>query len=715
MVVQHNMSAMNANRMLGITTNSLSKSTEKLSSGYRINRAADDAAGLAISEKMRGQIRGLNKASSNAQDGISMIQTAEGALTETHSILQRMRELAVQASNDTTTDDDRTQIQNEIDQLTQEVDRIANTTEFNTKKLLDGSKKGGVSEKAGSIKTDASFKNSFVSASVTTDGSAKSGITDVIRIEVNTDFKEGQSTKGTQKLSDDMMSKITSLLTDGNADTVLDKVTNDPSTAITFGKNTSADAQSTSEKIKTAIDTVKGTLTTEQANATASSQAVEANNATIEKTAENILKLAEKSKAASGDTFLKAGVTKDDLVKAITDYKNAYVTDGVLDNANKAADGTSDAITSAKKALTDLFSTDATSKSVAGLATSDEVSVAYKGFTAGGTASSAEGATTIGTAVAAGTGTLKAAGDEVVKALETYVKGIAGAEINNNINSARVDQVNDVLNTLNNSDLSSAIIDYSNALADQKTVNGTTGVTDQAKAEAQAKVDTAKAALDKLNTSSSPISVTDLFGGSDASNFTIASKVDDDNKLTINIKNKSGDDTVITIENANQLKSGDTLTITSQAMVESEQAPAGKEALRLQIGANSGQEMYLGINSMKASDLNIVQTKEGKEGEALDVTKQSSAAMSINAYDMAIQKVSTERSKMGAVQNRLEHTIQNLDTAAENTQTAESRIRDTDMASEMVNYSSSNILSQAGQSMLAQAKNSTQGILSLLQ
>lgn len=165
MVVQHNMSAMNANRMLGITTNSLSKSTEKLSSGYRINRAADDAAGLAISEKMRGQIRGLNKASSNAQDGISMIQTAEGALTETHSILQRMRELAVQASNDT-------------------------ATEFNTKKLLDGSKKGGVSEKAGSIKTDSSFKNSYVSATVTTDGSAKSGITDVIRLEVNTDFTE---------------------------------------------------------------------------------------------------------------------------------------------------------------------------------------------------------------------------------------------------------------------------------------------------------------------------------------------------------------------------------------------------------------------------------------------------------------------------------------------------------------------------------------------
>ena len=130
MIIQHNMTAMNANRNLGTTSKKLSKSTEKLSSGYKINRAGDNAAGLAISEKMRGQIRGLDQASTNAEDGISLIQTAEGALTETHSILQRMRELAVQASSDTNTDDDRKQIQNEIDQLTQEVDRIANTTEF---------------------------------------------------------------------------------------------------------------------------------------------------------------------------------------------------------------------------------------------------------------------------------------------------------------------------------------------------------------------------------------------------------------------------------------------------------------------------------------------------------------------------------------------------------------------------------------------------------
>lgn len=143
MIINHNMSAMNAHRQMGINNNMQSKAMEKLSSGQRINRAGDDAAGLAISEKMRGQIRGLDQASRNAQDGISMIQTAEGALGETQNILQRMRELAVQAGNDTNTTDDRKQIQQEINQLTNEVNRISNTTEFNTQKLIDGSAEKG--------------------------------------------------------------------------------------------------------------------------------------------------------------------------------------------------------------------------------------------------------------------------------------------------------------------------------------------------------------------------------------------------------------------------------------------------------------------------------------------------------------------------------------------------------------------------------------------
>lgn len=143
MRINNNLMAMNTHRQLGLTNNAGSKSMEKLSSGFRINRAGDDAAGLSISEKMRGQIRGLNQASRNSQDAISLIQTAEGALTETHAILQRMRELAVQASNDTNNDDDRTAIQDEANQLAKEINRIANNTEFNTMNLLDGSYASG--------------------------------------------------------------------------------------------------------------------------------------------------------------------------------------------------------------------------------------------------------------------------------------------------------------------------------------------------------------------------------------------------------------------------------------------------------------------------------------------------------------------------------------------------------------------------------------------
>lgn len=138
MVVQHNVTAMNTSRQLGITTTGLQKSTEKLSSGYKINRAADDAAGLSISEKMRNQIRGLNKAASNAQDGISLVQTAEGALNEVHSMLQRISELAVQASSDINATADRTAVNDEIKQLTTEINRVASTTQFNKMNILDG-------------------------------------------------------------------------------------------------------------------------------------------------------------------------------------------------------------------------------------------------------------------------------------------------------------------------------------------------------------------------------------------------------------------------------------------------------------------------------------------------------------------------------------------------------------------------------------------------
>lgn len=441
MIVQHNISAMNANRQLGITNGNLSKSTEKLSSGYRINRAADDAAGLAISEKMRGQIRGLNQASSNAEDGISLIQTAEGALQESQNILQRMRELAVQAATGTTTDDDKAQIQEEINSLTQEVDRIATTSEFNTKKLLDGSQKGSSSYRAGTAKSEGTFKNSNVAVvAMDTSASSLTGKNDVIRIEFQRDISAGT----------------------------------------TAGK----------------IDI--GTLS--------------------------------------------AAKTNNDIKATITTLN------GISASVEIHIDANGDATVTVKDAAFD--------KRV----------------------------------ISAGT-----------QATETMTFKISGAK---------------------------------------------------------------------------------------------------------------------------NIMAGDVVTISLGRMEETKAAEVGKESLRLQVGANAGQEIELSIGSMKAKDLGIIQTSSSVNaatstganmmGKALDVTNQANASLAIEAYDKALTKVSTERARMGAVQNRLEHTISNLDTSEENLQAAESRIRDVDMAEEMTTYSKSNILMQAGQSMLAQANQSNQGVLSLL-
>ncbi len=188
MIINHNMASLNTYNRLSANNAASSKSLEKLSSGLRINRAGDDAAGLAISEKMRGQIRGLDQAGRNAQDSISLIQTAEGALTESHSILQRMREIAVQSSNDTNTDADRKELQNETKQLIAELDRIGNTTEFNSKKLLDGSAVGVTEDVAGSVRVnnnsnltiDATAMADAVSAAAT--GALKNGAYMIVKV-----------------------------------------------------------------------------------------------------------------------------------------------------------------------------------------------------------------------------------------------------------------------------------------------------------------------------------------------------------------------------------------------------------------------------------------------------------------------------------------------------------------------------------------------------
>ena len=397
MVVQHNLTAMNSNRMLGLTTASQAKSTEKLSSGYKINRAADDAAGLSISEKMRKQIRGLTQASLNAQDGISAVQTAEGALTEVHDMLQRMNELAVKASNGTMSKDDREYVQNEVDQLVTEIDRVAETTKFNETYLLKGDDtKAAVTENVFK-KFDVSTLNSVIS--------------DTSKISESNDF-------------DSMTGKFTLKFTSGLAEG-----------GTWNGKRIVADS---------------ATPTTEEIT--------------------------------------------------LTDAKDAELA--------------------------------------------------------------------------------------ALNAAITNSKQVTGTATNN----------------------------------------------------------------------------------------------------------------------------GAAFQMTSAATMKQSYTYAAAIDVSLHVGADStaNNRINLSIDSMSASGLHVT----GLKVNGSDATNATAA---INTIADAIQKVSTQRSALGAVQNRLEHTINNLDNVVENTTSAESQIRDTDMATEMVKNSNNNILAQAGQAMLAQSNQANQGVLSLLQ
>ena len=521
MVVQHNMSAMNANRMLSGVASAQSKSTEKLSSGYRINRAADDAAGLSISEKMRGQIRGLNQASTNAQDGISLIQTAEGALNESHSILQRMRELAVQAANGTETDDDREAVQNEIEQLQSELTRISDTTEFNTMKLLDGSMSGS--------KVNASVSKTAENNLTTVDATAQVNTTD----------------DAVTKIGDDADSTISVTILDNNG--------NASTTNVTVHYNKTSGKYSVNGK----------DLTTAEANGNASA-----------------------TPAKSGAAFAEA--------LNATELGNSY---------DVTADGTGKLVFTAKE----------------------------KGSTSSAILVSQDGANA--------KSTTKTGGVDSYQQLSDNIGAYDGTG-----------NIEDKIFTVNGEKFA-YVTDPSKLGDDYKDVNYVTladaaqGIDDEDTA--------AMAALIKAKT------------GIDAEADT----------TTLNLKPSSN---------------------------------AAGQGIVLQIGANEGQTMSFTLDDMSADAL-------GVGGKSVDLSTQNSAKTATTTIDAAIKKVSAARGKMGAVQNRLEHTINNLDTAAENMQTAESRIRDTDMAEEMVNYSKNSILSQAGQSMLAQANQANQGVLTLLQ
>ena len=551
--------------------------------------------------------------------------------------------------------------------------------------LFRSSRAGAVTEKAGSAAVEGTFTNSMVSAEITTNNSDVASYTEIARIEITKDFTDGMSTSS-KKYSDTELDTAWNLI---KTDIIAD-----------------GDTKNLEKVVSAAIKTLKtGTLKTAQDNLNAYQTSQETNTEKLAELIETIKGFDETAKTGAGkESIFAEGVSIEDVTKAFNElvalYEKSGNTTGNLDITNASID------------FDKLFSTSTTA---IGIANFGELTATGIGTQKANGATGTDD-TALTTAKAAATDTYNTYTTNLKTTLKSLAAEIAGVNIQATKNQDELDKENRKLELLENGDLMQALTERELAKVKYEL---DTNASQSEKDIAKVHQDAAQAKIDKLNVAETVLTVSDLFGNTaDTSKFEIDSKVAEDGTLKVTLKNDPSDsskDTIITINNANQLKAGDVVTITSQAMVESHSATTGKEALRLQVGANSGQEVTLSINSMKAKDLVIVQTKEGSEGEALDVTSQASASLAVNAFDLAIQKVSTERAKMGAIQNRLEHTISNLDTSSENLQAAESRIRDTDMAEEMTNYSKNNILQQAGQAMLAQANQSTQGVLSLLQ
>ncbi len=547
MVVQHNLTAINANRMLGITQGTLSSSTEKLSSGYKINRAADDAAGLSISEKMRKQIRGLTQASTNAEDGISAVQTAEGALQEVQDMLQRMNELSVQASNGTLSESDRQDIQNEVDNLVTEVDRVSETTKFNETYLLKG--------------------------------------------DNTVDKKTTYEYKQKQYLAE-------STLYDDNGTEVK--------------KGTVLNNNATYHTDRTATGSDVLTLNKDQ----------------------SLLKATQVS-------FDKDVYARDDQgnVTLISANKAIDVGTTIYGNAVDAAKGTNEY---------KISEADASDPNIIG---------GTAGAIDGGKLLQADGVTALGAKASVVSAkasvnlyTVNAGKETVIKAGESFQTANAGTTFKSVTYTAAGNNV--------------TLADFGKYAQDAQL-------------------------MDK--------------DGNEVAGNGLYSYFDKDGKY------KGGLYTYADAANPSIKDLKEMSSTEVGVYVNKTQKETGALTLTLHVGADAtkNNQISVEIDAMSASSLGI-------EGLKVTGKDDTNALNSIETVKAALQQVSEQRSALGAVQNRLEHTIKNLDNVVENTTSAESTIRDTDMATEMVKYSNSNILAQAGQSMLAQSNQSNQGVLSLL-
>jgi len=567
MRINHNIAALNTYRQLNSASGAQSKSMEKLSSGLRINKAGDDAAGLAISEKMRAQVRGLDQASKNAQDGISLIQTAEGALNETHDILQRMRELAVQSSNDTNTDADREELQKEVSQLQKEITRIGNNTEFNTQKLLDGSKgakttsadlTGGVALEASatnkiSIVNGTETKNNSITITLKDTASADDQI--AAGVDLTLELEEGDygdPVKLANALNTKLAEAATALKNAGGADV------ESLAAEFKFGFDVDPNSEEVTFKVSTAG---AGTANTESLTVQLNSSTTNAADATD---LENALGIYGGALTVTGD--------------------GAGVVSGAAGNVSTQSDGT----------------------------TVNE----WDNFSL----------------------KLEDGLNQTVRQNNQLDLTMDGLELNAEIAEGDYDNLDDLATAIDTA-IKSAIDTSVNALSE-----------DELKAKG--------------------------YNGSE-SDMETAYKAD----LKENLEVKFNDEGKLEINNTFEMKVDETSKGAIEVGMTNVNTDLKNSGISLQIGANSEQTMKIDITDMRSEAIGST-TFNGAEKfvSDIDVSTEEGAQQATDILDKAISQVSAERSKLGAFQNRLEHTINNLGTSSENLTAAESRIRDVDYA-----------------------------------
>ena len=751
MKIQHNIMAMNAYRNMGKNNGALSKNLEKLSSGYRINRAGDDAAGLAISEKMRAQIAGLDQAQKNAQSGINLVQTAEGALTEVHDMLNRMVTLATQAANGTYSESDRAKIQAEIDSLTEEIDRIADNSNFNGTKLLDGSLAlskvdGGIPEGtevqdvtvevSGGNKQDVpAAGNKYTATASVLNASNFDAVTITYTNEAGEEktltLMEGAVNDGAvtaSKAGEDLAalindsSKVTLSDTSSNAkqdyEEFLDlfNVVGDGNSFTITAKDADSTAKVTS--VKQGSNTAAGTAVSGATEMTgAKTEAAEAAHMTFQVTANTTaaasITIAGKEYVTSDDANGAASTVADkakDLLKQLKadgydveldadDSTNATIKFKDMSQLQETQKGTE--IVNAEDDKWDVNAESSTKGKVEftlpiGAASSNDITITLnyvneKGENTSKEVSYADPAASAGNAAAAlqtaieGDSELSkyfkvsvtAASDKVTiesKSSGTSAAHITGVETSSDfVGEVKVTAPEDVGKALVMAKKADGTTSEVIKNGDQITIDGKTYqfMTDTGKSVEDGVV---KVALDSTDAEET------------WKNLQAALKEN-------GVESELHKDTTGTV---------DGLRFTDHEVATEEVTQGG---MTLQIGSEAVETIEVAIDSVKAEDLGIKGLKIGKPEEANEA---------IGKVKDAIETVSVIRGNLGAVQNRLEHTINNLGVMEENIQDAEANIRDTDIADEMMAYTKNNILIQSAQAMLAQANQAPQGVLQLM-